>query len=60
MGNMGEIIDSSSFDVAFGSLSEEVPLVFVNNVNNQENITIVGDENKSQDYLPSLFQSVIV
>ena len=59
MGNMGENIDSTSFNVSFGSMSEEIPLVFINNLNNQENVTIVQSENKTQDHLSVLFQNCV-
>jgi hypothetical protein len=59
MGNMGEMIDNSSFNVAFGSMNEDTPIVFINNNTNQQNVIVMENQSESKDYLPNLFRSII-
>jgi hypothetical protein len=53
------MIDNSSFNVAFGSMNEDTPIVFINNNTNQQNVIVMENQSESKDYLPNLFRSII-
>ena len=58
--NTGNSLQSKYLDVSMSSISEETPIVFINKNNNQQNVIVNRNESSRKDYLPVLFDSVIV
>ena len=46
-------------DVSTQNVLQETPIVFIN-TNNKQNLVVLGKESKSKDYLPFLFETVVI